>query len=81
MSLGSRSYTLATSTSTRRSFIYRRSVPKSENRIPDWLIEILDERCPGFMETGRELTPKAAKNRPRPLRFEEIRGDSTPRVN
>ena len=51
-------------------YLWVRSVLESENRIPDSLIEILDERCPGFVKNERELTPKAAKNRPLPLRLE-----------
>jgi hypothetical protein len=35
-----------------------RSVLESENHIPDWLIETLDERCPGFGENERVLTSK-----------------------
>ena len=42
-----------------------------EGRIPDWLAEILDERCPGFLQTEIELTPKAAKSRPLPIRLED----------
>ena len=30
----------------------------------DWLAEILQNRCPGFLETEKALTPKAAKTRP-----------------
>ena len=60
------------STSTGRSFIFWvRSVLESEKRVPDWLIEILNRRCPGFVENERELTPKAAKGRPLPLRLED----------
>ena len=52
-------------------YLWVRSVLGSENRIPEWLIEILDERCPGFVEKEREMTPKAAKNRPLALRLED----------
>jgi hypothetical protein len=41
-------------------YLWVRSVLESENRIPDWLLEVLDKRCPGFVENERELTPKAA---------------------
>ena len=71
-SLGSGFTTLAINTSTGRSSIYglARS-SKSKRRIPDWLAEILNDRCPGFLQTEKELTPKAAKNRPLPLRLED----------
>src|SRR5207237_3378474 len=36
-----------------------------------WLIESLDERVPGFVENEKKLAPKAAKNRPLPLRLED----------
>lgn len=52
-------------------YLWVRSVLESENRIPDWLIEILDERVPGFVENEKKLAPKAAKNRPLPLRLED----------
>ena len=52
-------------------YLWVRSVLEVENCIPDWLIEILDQRCPGFVENERKLTPKAAKNRPLPLRLED----------
>ena len=38
---------------------------------PDWLVETLNHRCPGFLENERELTPKAARHRPLPLRLED----------
>ena len=47
------------------------SILEVEGRIPDWLGGILNERCPGFLQTQKELTPKAAKNRPLPLRLED----------
>ena len=52
-------------------YLWIRSVLEVENRIPDWLIEILNKRCPGFVENERKLTPKAAKNRPLSLRLED----------
>jgi hypothetical protein len=42
-------------------YLWVRSILEVENRIPDWLVEILDERCPGFVENGKKLTPKAVK--------------------
>ena len=44
---------------------------KLKRRIPDWLAEILQERCPGFLETEKALTPKARKARPLALRLED----------
>jgi len=48
-----------------------RSILEVENRIPDWLVDILDERIPGFLESEKQLTPQAPKNRPMPLRLED----------
>ena len=52
-------------------YLWVRSILEVENRIPDWLVEALDTRCPGFLETEKTLTPKAAKNRPLPIRLED----------
>jgi len=52
-------------------YLWVRSILEVENRIPDWLAEIVNKRCPGFLETDERLTPKAAKNRPLPLRLED----------
>ena len=52
-------------------YLWVRSVLESENRIPGWLIEILNHSCPGFVENEKELMAKAAKNRPLPLRLED----------
>ena len=51
--------------------LWVRSILEVENRIPNWLVEILDERVPGFLESEKPLTPKAAKGRPLPLRLED----------
>ena len=51
--------------------LWARSILEVEKGIPDWLAEILNERCPGFLKTEKGLTPKAAKNRPLPLRLED----------
>ena len=51
--------------------LWVRSILEVENRIPDWLVEILDDRVPGFLESEKQLTPKAAKGRPLPLRLED----------
>ena len=45
--------------------------PRSRRRHSDWLAEILNDRCPGFLETEKALTPKAAKTRPLVLRLED----------
>ena len=52
-------------------YLWVRSILEGENRIPDWLVKILDDRVPGFLESEKQLTPKAAKGRPLPLRLED----------
>jgi hypothetical protein len=52
-------------------YLWVRSILEVENRIPDWLVAILNTRNPGFLENEKKLTPKAAKNRPLPLRLED----------
>jgi hypothetical protein len=52
-------------------YLWVRSVLEVENHIPDWLVEILDKRCPGFVEDEKKMTAKAAKNRPLLLRLED----------
>ena len=52
-------------------YLWVRSILEVETRIPDWLVEILNDRCPGFLENETELTPKAAKSRPLHLRLED----------
>ena len=51
--------------------LWVRSILEGENRIPDWLVKILDDRVPGFLESEKKLTPKMAKDRPLPLRLED----------
>lgn len=51
--------------------LWVRSVLEGEDRIPDWLVEILKSRCPGFLENVGRLTPQAARERPLPLRLED----------
>jgi hypothetical protein len=51
--------------------LWVRSILEVENRIPDWLVTILDDRVPGFLESEKQLTPKAAKDRPLPVRLED----------
>jgi len=50
---------------------WARSILEAEERIVDWLAEILQNRCPGFLETEKALTSKAAKIRPLVLRLED----------
>ncbi|MFZ0912709.1 MAG: hypothetical protein WBQ76_12830 [Candidatus Korobacteraceae bacterium] len=51
--------------------LWARSILEVEEGIPDWLAKILNDRCPGFVQTEEELTPKATRNRPLPLRLED----------
>ena len=50
---------------------WARSILEVEDRTPDWLVEILNSRVPGFLETEKALTPKATKTRPLALRLED----------
>ena len=50
---------------------WARSILEVEERIIDWLAEILQNRCPGFLEAEKALPPKAAKTRPLVLRLED----------
>ena len=52
-------------------YLWVRSISEVENRIPDWLVTILNERVPGFVESERQLTSRAAKSKPLPLRLED----------
>jgi hypothetical protein len=52
-------------------YLWVRSILQVENRIPDWLVTILNERVPGLLESEKQLTPKAAKGRPLPLGLED----------
>ena len=45
-------------------YLWVRSVLEVEDRIPDWLVEILNTRVPGFIETESALSPKAIKRAP-----------------
>lgn len=51
--------------------LWARSILEVEGQIPDWLAEILQNRCPGFLETENALTPKAIKTRPLVMRLED----------
>ena len=52
-------------------YLWARSILEVENGIPDWLVETLNARCPGFLETVGALSAKAAKTRPLHLRLED----------
>ena len=52
-------------------YLWVRSVLEAENRIPEWIADNLNQRCPAFLENEKRLTMKAAKNRPLPLRMED----------
>jgi hypothetical protein len=47
-------------------YLWARSILSVEGRIPDWLVEVLNDRCKGFLEKE-----KAVKTRPLPLRLED----------
>ena len=51
--------------------LWARSILEVESGIPDWLVKILDDRVPGFLESEKQLTPKTTKGRPLPLRLED----------
>jgi len=52
-------------------YLWVRSILEGEDGIPNWLVEILNARCPGFLESEGPLTAKAAKTRPLHLRLED----------
>jgi len=52
-------------------YLWVRSVLEVENHVPDRLVEILNERCPGFVENQKRVGPKAAKCRPVALGLED----------
>ena len=51
--------------------LWVRSILEVENGIPNWLVEILNTSCPGFLESEKRPMPKRTKNRPLPLRLED----------
>ena len=51
--------------------LWARSILEVEQGVPDWLAEILQDRCPGFLEAQKALTPKTLKTRPLALRRED----------
>jgi hypothetical protein len=50
--------------------LWVRSILEVGDRIPNWLAEILNDRCPGFLESEKTI-PKEAKIRPLTLRLED----------
>jgi hypothetical protein len=52
-------------------YLWVRSILEAEGRIPDWLIEIVTDLCPGFLENEKASVAKAAKTRPLALRLED----------
>ena len=52
-------------------YLWVRSILEVEDRIPDWLVTILNERIPRFVESERQLTSRAAKSKPSFLRLED----------
>ena len=52
-------------------YLWVRSILEGADGIPGWLAEILNDRCPGFLETEKLLPPTAAKTRPSVLRLED----------
>jgi hypothetical protein len=52
-------------------YLWVRSILEVVDGIPDWLAEILNARCQGFLEAEKILTPKAAKTRPLHFRLED----------
>jgi hypothetical protein len=51
--------------------LWVRSILEVENEIPNWLVEVLNTSCPGFLESEKRLMPKGAKNRSLPIRLED----------
>jgi hypothetical protein len=56
-------------------YLWVRSILEVEESIPDWLAEILDHRCPGFLQPRTELTTSPAKNPPLPYHLEDWIGE------
>jgi len=52
-------------------YLWARSILDVEGQIPNWLVDILKERCPGFLEREKTLTTKATKEKPLALRLED----------
>jgi hypothetical protein len=52
-------------------YLWVRSILEVEERVPNWLGGILDERCPGFLEREKALTPTSTKEKPFALHLED----------
>jgi hypothetical protein len=52
-------------------YLWARSIFEVEGRIPDWLAQILNDRCPEFLQREEGLTAKTVSARPLPLRLED----------
>jgi hypothetical protein len=52
-------------------YLWVRSILEVEDRVPDWLVTILNDRIPRFLENEKQLAPKTAKGPPLPLRLED----------
>ncbi len=52
-------------------YLWARSILEVEEQTPDWLVDILKERCPGFLERDKTRTAKAMKEKPLALRLED----------
>jgi hypothetical protein len=57
-------------------YLWVRSILEAEGRIPDWLAGILQNRCPGFLESEKGHTSNAAQTRPLALRLEDWIADN-----
>ena len=51
--------------------LWARSILEAEQSIPDSLTDILQSRCPGFLESTKVLLPKAIKSRRLAIRLED----------
>ena len=52
-------------------YLWGRSILEVEDGIPNWLVEVLNDRCAGFLETENALTSELAQKRPLALRLED----------
>ena len=46
-----------------------RPILEVEDDIPNWLVEVLNDHCEGFLETENALTSELAQERPLALRL------------
>ena len=52
-------------------YLWVRSILEVEEQIPDWLVDILEERCPGLLEREKSATAKSTKEKPLAFRLED----------